>query len=532
MADGAASASVPSPTDRVAVRINAPDRVGDRPVIWSPLPGFQTRFCASPAFETLGGGAAGPGKTSCIVALAAGDAQHPSARVLVLRTVYREMQDIRDRMDALYPQLGAKWEATDARWRFPQGGLVALGHGATQSELGPFLGPEYTSVNWDEISLLAREELWQMALSRVRSPDPTVRLVARATANPVGPGKPWLTTRFIEKCGGELGGKIFRDSSGRTRTYIPGTSKDNKYLPASYWEGLSDLPPSLQAALRDGLWTSELGLFYPELSDANNLARLFISRAQVPALLDRYEYWSSLDWGFVHPLAHAQFVRIKSTVYWLDTMYLHRYQDEEQAATIRGSADARTLRMCYAGHDAFAKRMAHSAAAETVADVYARYGILLERANIDRAAGAKTLRRFIAPPKPGPVARGSVTLVIVDTPGNRRAVAELAALIPEETNPNVPSKRDANESGQHGDDGADCGRYGLATPTFEPEEPVTSPVVSNVSDGVDHDFDMLMSQVNGSGFQLTTNGARDRREYVQPTGPMSDSDMQIFPGDL
>lgn len=504
MAADSATSSVP--TDRLVV----PDKINGKPVLWSPLPGFQTRFCASAAFETLGGGAAGPGKTSCLIALPAGDAQHPSGKALVLRTVYKDMLDIRDRMDSLYPQLGATWEATNARWIFPSGAFVALGHGATKTEIGPFLGPEYTSVNWDEISLLKDEETWQMALSRIRSTDPTVRLVARATANPVGPGKPWLTTRFIEKCGGEKGGKIWKDPrTGRTRTYVPGTSKDNSYLPASYWEGLSDLPPSLQAALRDGLWTSELGLFFPELSDGENLKRLFILPSQVPALLDRYEYWSSLDWGFGHPLAFSQFVRIKNTVYLLDTTYLHRYQDEEQAATLKGTADPRCLRLCYAGHDAFAKRMAHSAAAETVADVYGRYGIQLERANIDRAAGAKAVRRFMAPPKTGPQPRGFVTLQIVDTPGNRRAIGELAALIPEETNPNVPMKRDANESGLHGDDGADDVRYGLATPSFEPDEVPDVAPHTNVDDGVDHDFERLTKPV----FVLTEHGQRDKREY-------------------
>lgn len=509
-----------------------PQEIDGQPVLWSPLPGFQHRFCASGAFEALGGGAAGPGKTSCLIALAAGAAQHPNGRVLFCRTVYKDLLDVRDRMMRLYPLLGATWEASDSRWRFPSGGTVLLAHGATMTELNPFLGPEYTAVMFDELSLVKEEQVWQMLLSRIRSTDPTVRLMARATANPVGPGKPWISERFISKCGGEEGGSILDTDTGRTRAYVPGTSKDNTYLPSSYWDGLRDLPESLQVALRDGKWFSALGLFYPELSD--DPERLFITQAQCQPFLDWHHSWGAFDWGFGHPAVYQWFTRVGDAVYWRDTLYMHRYQDEEQAAYIKGNADPRSFRTVYAGHDAFAKRMAHSAAAETVADVFLRYSINLERASIDRAAGSKVVRRFIAPPKPGPMPRGTISLRIVDTPGNRRAVKELAALIPSETDANVPAKRDADEKGQHGDDGADTCRYGLATPSFELMAPPPVFVHSNIDTGVDK------APWEQPTFALTGNGQVDRREYVLTgTGPQrggfnsngasSDPDLGQFP---
>lgn len=508
-----------------------PKTVNGREVVWAPLEGFQTRFCANEAFETLGGGSAGPGKTSCLIAMAAAYAQHPKARVIFLRTVYKDLLDVRDRMTALYPSLGAVWEATDSRWRFPSGATVLLAHGATMTELNPFLGPEYTAVLFDELSLVKEEVVWQMLLSRIRSTDPTVPLRARASANPVGPGKPWITDRFITRCGGESGGTTFVDrDSGRTRAYVPGTSKDNTYLPASYWDGLRDLPESIVEALRDGKWFSALGLFFPELSE--DVDRLFTKQDHCPPFLDWHEHWGAADWGFAHPCTYAWFTRVKDVVYWRDTLYMHRYQDEEQAAYIKGSADPRSFRTVYAGHDAFAKRLAHSAAAETVADVYARYSIFLERANIDRAAGSKVIRRLVAAPKPGPVPKGAVQLRIVDTPGNRRAVAELAALIPSETDPNVPEKRDADEKGMHGDDGADVFRYGIATPSFEAQEPPPMLLMGNVDTGKD------VAPWEQPTFRVTGNGQVDRREYAlvgqghHPSfngGATTDPDLSQFP---
>ena len=487
-----------------------------RPVAWRPHPGFQTRFLQAGQFEVLGGGAAGPGKTDCLIALAAKYAQHPAARVIFLRTVYKDLLDVRDRMSVLYTQLGARWVANDSRWIFPSGGFVLLAHGGSMQELGPLLGSEYTAVLWDELSLVKDEAVWQMLLSRIRSSDQTVPLRARASANPIGPGREWLRARFVVHCG-KMGETVFRDpETQRSRAYVPGTAKDNPSLPQSYWDGLKDLPPSIQAALREGDWDMALGLFYPELIDRE---RLTMKAEHVPALLDWYEYWGAYDWGFVHPACFAWFVRIKQTVYWLDTLYMHRYQDDEQAAMVRGAVDRRCLKMVYAGHDSFAERKAHTAAAETVADVFGRYSINLERANIDRLAGSKVLRRFFAPLAAGPRPAGHIELRIVDTEGNRRAVNELGTLTPDQLNPNVPAKRDANEKGLGGDDGADVLRYGLASPSFEPIEPLPLYAPSNVSDGKAPPAPWEAPAVR----MPSDDGTIDRREYVQRSDDPLDS---------
>jgi hypothetical protein len=152
----------------------------------------------------------------------------------------------------------------------------------------------------------------------------------------------------------------------------------------------------------------------------------------------------------------------------------------------------------YAGHDAFAKRMAHSAAVESVADIFDRYGISLGRANIDRAAGAKAVRRLFAKVE----GRLGVALRVVDTRGNRRVLDELSKLVPDPLNFDVPSKRDANERGEHGDDGADVFRYGVASPAFEVVEPVRPRFRANVTDGRDeiHDpFDPLLERNRAGG---------------------------------
>lgn len=246
-------------------------------------------------------------------------------------------------------------------------------------------------------------------------------------------------------------------------------------LRAEYPEGSLTAQQELDALLVAGG-----GRFYGELLETEGQLWTHVAKDGTRwDLPDWAEFWGAYDWGYSHPACFVQVARQGNVVTVLDTLHMHKYQDEEQAAGIKGWADPRCLRQVFAGHDAFAKRMAHSAAAETVADVMDRYGISLGKANVDREAGAKTLRRLLS------MASGAVTFRVNDTPGNRRAIDELSKLVPDPLNLNVPAKRDADERGLHGDDAADAWRYALVTVGMESFEPIVRRERSNVSDGRD-----------------------------------------------
>jgi len=246
-------------------------------------------------------------------------------------------------------------------------------------------------------------------------------------------------------------------------------------LRAEYPEGSLTAQQELDALLVAGG-----GRFYPELLETQEQLWTRVERdKQTWALPDWAEFWGAYDWGYSHPACFVQVARQGNELIVLDTLHLHKHQDEEQAASIRGWADPRCCRQVYAGHDAFAKRMAHSAAAETVADVFDRYGISLGKANVDRAAGAKTLRRLFSS------TATHVRFRINDTPGNRRAVDELSKLVPDPLNLDVPAKRDADERGLNGDDAADTWRYALVNVGTEVLEPIVRRERNNVTDGRD-----------------------------------------------
>ncbi len=492
---------------------------GDLPILWQAHKGPQTRFLASTAFEVGYGGAAGGGKTDAIVYGALRQIDHPSYRALILRRTFPELQELMDRAQLIYPQIGGTWHSQEKRWTFPSGAKIEFGYAGTYQDVLQYQTDEFTTISFDQLDQLPEERIWTYLSSRVRAKAEGLKLGMRASFNPGGVGGQWIKRRFVDVC--PLDGKAITITSqtvdGRTvtqtRAFIRANISDNPALlrnDPEYMNRLAMLSELEYRQLALGDWDAMGGAFYPEITTQAQQDRLFITKAQVPALLDWHEYWSAYDWGFVHPATYGQYVRIGNMVLCLDTTFMHRYQDEEQAAMIKGVSDRRCLRVVYAGHDAFAKRMAHSAAAETVADVFGRYSIRLERAMIDRAAGAQVVRRLIAEPPIGPTPKGSIELRFVDTPGNRRVVSELASLIPEETHPNVPAKRDANELGLYGDDGADQFRYGVATPSFEPQEPPPTWRNGNVETGVDTEFEQLTQ----APFRITTEGVVDKREYA------------------
>lgn len=284
-------------------------------------------------------------------------------------------------------------------------------------------------------------------------------------------------------------------------------------LRLEYPEGSPIAAQELDAELGVGA-----GRFYPELGSikAGESHRLVVKPSDLPPLLDYYEFWGGFDWGFAHPAAFGQYVRVGNTIYKLDTLYMHRYQDSEMAATIAGSADRRCLHNVYAGGDCFAERRAHSAVAQTVADVFEGYSIRLTRATVDKLARAKALRRLFHDPAYGPKVEHEVEFRFVDTPGNRRCIAELSALVPDHLNVNVPAKRDANERGEHGDDGADETSFALASPTFEAVAPAPLWAYTNVSDGK---AEPAPWEKASDTFRLpSADGTIDRREYTVRRG--------------
>lgn len=433
-------------------------------VLWKPLPGFQTRFLANGAFECLAGGAAGPGKTDCLLMGGLGQIHLPSTRVLFLRETFPELREVMDRAQAVFKAVGGEWRASENRWKFPSGASYEFGFAKTYADLTRYQGQEFTEVRWDEIGNVPEEKWWTYLMSRVRSTDPNVRLMMRCSANPGGVGHGWLKRRFIETCGRD-GGQVYTDPvTGLSRAFVPGRLSDNPFLPDSYRRQLMALPEVTRKQLLDGDWDAAGGLFFSDLREDVHL---------VPAMRPEdippyWERWSSFDWGFAHPFVAMEFAKdTDGTIFLLDSVSGRRMLPDEIAERMAASLSRDALQECYAGHDVWAVRKAFGPVAPAIAEVLEAHGIYPYRAAIDRVAGWTELRRALSHgPEKAP------TLRICDTPGNRRAIDSLLSMVSDDRHPEDMLKVDADENGRGGDDYADCLRYGIATRILKPQLPI------------------------------------------------------------
>lgn len=102
----------------------------EEPKSWRPHPGPQHEFLTigESAYEALFGGSKGPGKTECLVQEGTRQIEHPRYRGMLIRRTYKQLQEVMDRAHRWYPSLGGKWKGDKARWDFPSGAKVSMGH--------------------------------------------------------------------------------------------------------------------------------------------------------------------------------------------------------------------------------------------------------------------------------------------------------------------------------------------------------------------------------------------------------------------
>lgn len=267
------------------------------------------------------------------------------------------------------------------------------------------------------------------------------------------------------------------------------TIADNPHIPQAYRDSLRNLPEREYKRFVEGDWSFISGAFFDELgADTHVIPSMKDPTHGWANLPPWWTYWGAYDWGFRHPAVFGAFARDgDGTIYWLDTLRMHRMEDEPMAAKVQETMPPPCLSLVMAGHDAFNEHKAHSARVFTVADVFKAYQITMQKANTARVQGWAAVRRAITTKQPdGSV--GVPRLRICDTPGNRWAIERLLELTPDPTDPEDVLKVDANDEGEGGDDVGDMLRYALATPFPDGRPPVAkvTPWVPNYDGELEH----------------------------------------------
>lgn len=263
---------------------------------WRPHPGAQEEFLRRREFEVLFGGAAGPGKTDCLVAAMTRDVEVPRYHGLIIRRTFPQLQEIIDRCWRLYPELGGVYRATDKRWLFPSGATIDLGHMQHENDKYNYQGKEYHKIGTDEVTQFTETQITYL-FSRLRTTDPDINPQFLGTTNPGGIGHNWVKERYVTIT--EPKQTYIDPKTGLSRVFIPATIEDNPTLfenDPAYVQRLESLPEIEKQRLRYGIWDAFEGQVFTELSQRVHGCEPF----DIPP---EWERICVLDWGFAKPFS-------------------------------------------------------------------------------------------------------------------------------------------------------------------------------------------------------------------------------------
>lgn len=286
---------------------------------WKPTD-RQEDFLSIPdsVFEGLYGGAAGGGKTECLLMhpLAKNTKEgkpvytHPRYKALFLRRTYPELDnEVIPRSKEFYPSTGAlPYQDQKKRWTWPSGAILQFGHCENEKDVYRYDTSEFTHILWDEATSFTPYQYEYLSFSRCRTASPELTAITRAGTNPGNIGHSYFRKRFVApNRNGNVILKEVRTLKGVTSTllriFIPSKVTDNPYLlknDPDYVTRLNKLPEKDRAAKADGDWWAFSGQvfddfreFHLETEPANALH--VCKPFKIP------DYWPvvlSIDWGY------------------------------------------------------------------------------------------------------------------------------------------------------------------------------------------------------------------------------------------
>ena len=410
------------------------------------------RLCDLPDGPTaIGyGGARGGGKSHWLLAqMGADDCQRVAGlKCLLLRKVGKanieQFEDLRRR---LFGKLKHEFSAYRGVLAFKNGSRIIAGHFQSEKDIDAYLGLEYDVIGVEEATTLTSRK-YQDISTCCRTSKPNWRPRIYSTTNPGGVGHAWYRKRFVAP--------MVERRESETR-FVPARVGDNTFNNPEYRKILEGLSGWQKRAWLEGDWDIAAGQFFTTFRRDVHVVEDFDDTRTV-------EWFAALDYGFAHytvcllgcrdgdgntfivdehaerlwlPQRHAMAIRLM--------LARHKISDRKLELT--------DLKRFVAGADVFSRQSDGT----TIAAQYAKHGIALRCANVDRVNGwAEVLQGL------GDVDGGvRPTLFIHKRCG--RLVETLPALQHDPNRPEDVLKVDADEDGVGGDDAADTLRYLVAT---------------------------------------------------------------------
>jgi len=277
-----------------------------------------------PADEILYGGAAGAGKSFCIILdWSKHEQQHGGkAYGLILRRTNPQLEQILRDAKFVFSQLPnpPKWVENKRHFEYPSGATLRFGFLDGYDDVFNYIGHAYTWIAHDELTLWGDDSAYTLLGTRLRSAH-GVSCRRLNTTNPGGPGHGWVMDRYqidkyphgmvpiyeyIDISSGlvspqpgwnelkdwELPEGIHR----RVRIFIPGRLSDNPNLDhdGKYRADLMTKDERTRKMLLEGRWDVVEGAFFTEWDPSVHVVPWFKPPAD-------WRRWMACDYGTHKP---------------------------------------------------------------------------------------------------------------------------------------------------------------------------------------------------------------------------------------
>lgn len=373
---------------------------------WRPHEGPQEYALRQPASvkEILYGGARGGGKTDAGMIWVGNRLwmdkdgiwrpalEHPKYRALVVRKNAEDLSDWLERFKFMYRGVDIKVTQKPPVIRFPSGALIRYGHLKDDDAYTKYQGHEYQSMLIEELTQIPSELRYMKLTSSCRTTVPEIRAQIFNTANPGGRGHMWVKNRFVDM---GLRNKVYVDSGGSTRIFIPSSIDDNPTLKRNdpdyvkYLESIKDVDPDLYKAWRQGSWDVIAGQVFREFSYDRHVS------GQFEFSLDVCEKIITFDWGYRDKAAAHWLALTPENKFGVRRVYVYREivrtetDPEQWARIIKSYTDIEPVKYMVLPHDCFAHKLSKTTIAATFSSIA---GINIKRGET-LASGARLNRK-------------------------------------------------------------------------------------------------------------------------------------------
>jgi len=392
------------------------------PPTYRPHKGQQTRFHLSDdIFEVLYGGEAGGGKTAALTAESLRQVKNPNYQGILFRRTNDELEQIKIEARRMFPAAGGIYRENDNTGIFPSGARIYLRYMQYEQDCLKYQGREFQFIGFDELTHF-NEHQYTYLFSRCRTTDPDLVCIVRSSANPGGPGHPWVKKRFIDAVPAGPGRKpqpkyfwkgadqpgaewVEREvprgtANSYNRAFVPASRFDNPTLMKAdpgyegRIRGMHD--PLLAEAILTGNWDLFAGQFFTR----------FRKQIHVIPEFDIPDWWTrirGLDRGFAAPFC-CEWMAVDGdgSVYFYDEIHETEKSPQWLCEQIHRHTGSDRIDYTYGGRDfwvrnpmAWNREDTPEYVAEHEAAAFAAGGITIIAANQDRKQGWALMHRMM-----------------------------------------------------------------------------------------------------------------------------------------